>query len=243
MPIRAKKLKQDADAKRAPTTAAPQGLIPYDEPGQMTVTSRKDVSDGRVMADLILSPVARHAALASESGARGFGGKPPAMDAYESLSSRIDKAATGDMEDASRTLAAQAATLDALFTEMARRSRDNMGSYFDAAERYMRLALKAQSNCRTTLEALAKLHQPREQTVRHVHVNEGGQAVIAEQFHHHTGGTENGKAFDQSHAPDRPAERSAALPSPDPLGNGVPIPSREGKAPVPNARRDQSGRS
>ncbi|OYU35259.1 MAG: hypothetical protein CFE35_09710 [Novosphingobium sp. PASSN1] len=43
--------------------------------------------------------------------------------------------------------------------------------------RYMRLALKAQAACRSTLEALARLHQPREQTVKHVHVSEGGQAV------------------------------------------------------------------
>jgi hypothetical protein len=37
-----------------------------------------------------------------------------------------------------------------------------MSEYLDAAERYGRLAMKAQGNCRATLEALAKLHQPRE---------------------------------------------------------------------------------
>ena len=72
----------------------------------------------------------------------------------------------------------QAISLDALFTEMARRSGNNMGRYPDAADRYMRLALKAQAACRATLEALTSLHQPREQTVKHVHVNEGGQAVV-----------------------------------------------------------------
>jgi hypothetical protein len=34
------------------------------------------------------------------------------------------------------------------------------------------------------LEALAKLHQPREQTVKHVHVNEGGQTVVTDHFRH-----------------------------------------------------------
>lgn len=38
---------------------------------------------------------------------------------------------------------------------------------------------------RATLEALAKLHQPREQTVKHVHVNEGGRAIVADQIHQH----------------------------------------------------------
>ena len=82
----------------------------------------------------------------------------------------------------------------------ARRAANNMGEYINATERYGRLALKAQSNCRATLEALAKLHQPREQTMRHVHVNEGAQAVVADHLHNHTGAAENGKSVKQSHA-------------------------------------------
>ena len=82
----------------------------------------------------------------------------------------------------------------------ARRAANNMGEYINATERHGRLALKAQSNCRATLEALAKLHQPREQTVRHVHVNEGGQAVVADQFHLQIGGPENADRAEQPHA-------------------------------------------
>lgn len=96
-------------------------------------------------------------------------------------------------------------------------------------------AVRAQS--RATLEALAKLHQPREQTVRHVHVNEGGQAVIANQVHHHAGGIENGESVEQSHAPGAP-NAIAALPGPDPLRDGVPVPSGSRAEAVPHARRD-----
>ena len=92
------------------------------------------------------------------------------------------------MTMATRILASQATSLDAMFTELARRASVNMAEYPQAMERYMRLAFKAQSASRSTLEALARLHQPREQTVRHVHVNDGGQAVIADQFHHHDAG-------------------------------------------------------
>lgn len=74
-------------------------------------------------------------------------------------------------------------TLESMLAELARRAANTMGEYINAAEHYGRLALKAQSNCRATLEALAKLHQPREQTVHHVPVNEGGQAVVADHFH------------------------------------------------------------
>jgi hypothetical protein len=80
-----------------------------------------------------------------------------------------------------------------MFTELAPRAAVNMGQYLDASERYMRLALKAQGNCRSTLEALGKLHQPREQTVKHVHVNEGAQAIVADQFHQHQNNLETEK--------------------------------------------------
>jgi hypothetical protein len=135
-------------------------------------------------------------------------------------------------------LVAQAHSLDALFTELARRATLNMGEYVGATESYGRLALKAQSNCRATLEALMKLHQPREQIVKHVHVNEGGQAVVADHFH--AGGGENGNTIKQSHAMGA-AAASPALPGPDPEGNGVPIPSREWEATLQDARRDESG--
>ena len=95
-----------------------------------------------------------------------------------------------------------------MFAELARRAGNNMGEYINAAERYGRLALKAQSNCRATLEALAKLHQPREQTVKHVHVNEGGQAVVADHIHQHTGGRENAKTNGQPHALESMADAS-----------------------------------
>ncbi len=193
----------------------------------------------KTLARVSLDPGVRHAQLAMAFAQQVFGDKhqPSIMDSTEVLAQALAKAETGDKRLASRLLAAQAITLDSMFTELARRAAINMGEYINAAELYGRLALKAQSNCRATLETLAKLHQPREQTVRHVHVNEGGQAVIADQFHHHAGGQANGKSVKQSDATG-PAGPSAALPCPDPLGNGVPIPSRARTEAVPNARGD-----
>ncbi len=47
-----------------------------------------------------------------------------------------------------------------MFLELARRSGANMGEYIQAAEAYMRLALKAQAQCRATLETLANTKNP-----------------------------------------------------------------------------------
>ena len=195
----------------------------------------------QAMARKLLEPDFRHALTASAFAGHALGKNfegPGIMDFITHLQSAGEKAQSGDLVIATRVLAAQVTTLDSMFTELARRAACNMGEYINAAERYGRLALKTQSNCRATIEALAKLHQPREQTVRHVHVNEGGQAVVAEHFHNHTGGKENEKTNDQSDAT-AAAGPSPTLPGPNPLRDGVPIPSRKGQAAMSDARRDE----
>jgi hypothetical protein len=195
-----------------------------------------DETEGEAMARVLLNPNARHGHVAIIFAASMLGmaaEKPGIMDCSKFVKARGDKAVNGDLEFASRMLAAQATTLDAMFTEFARRAHLNFPNNFDASERFTRLAMKAQSNSRTTLETLAKLHQPREQTVRHIHVNEGGQAIVADQFHNHTGGRENAKSADQPH---EQGASGTALLGPDPLGKGLPIASLEGKEALPVAR-------
>ncbi|MEQ1498852.1 MAG: hypothetical protein ABL914_09325 [Novosphingobium sp.] len=192
----------------------------------LSIQQSPDETGAQALARKLLQPSFKNAVAASAFTDKALGSgieKPGLADYATHVQSMTGKAAGGDLDMASRILSAQAIALDSMFAELARRTALNMGEYINAAERYGRLALKAQSNCRATLDTLAKLHQPREQTVRHVHVNEGGQAVIADQFHHHTGAEENAETADQSDATGA-AGASPALPSPDPLGSGVPIP-------------------
>ncbi|QGN56547.1 hypothetical protein GKE62_17905 [Novosphingobium sp. Gsoil 351] len=193
------------------------------------------------MAGAMVDPFFRHGVVAkglADKMAGKLPGEPDFGDYGESLKAKANAAANGELKMASELLTVQAFSLDAMFTELSRRATLNFGDYPQAADRYARLAFKAQGNCRAVLEALAKLHQPREQTVRHVHVNEGGQAVIADEFHHHTGGSGENEKFDgQSHTAGSTGA-SPALPCPDPFGNGVPIASGAGQAAMQDARRD-----
>jgi len=210
----------------------------------MRVLQTKDETDGQALARNLLEPSVRHGLSASAFVSKMIGTAaeaPGIMDYADHVASAGTKAASGDLELPSRMLAAQAITLDSMFTEFARRAAENMGEYVDAAERYGRLALKAQSNCRATLEALAKLHQPHEQIVRHVHVNDGGQAIVADQFHHHGGASRNGNSVKQSDATG-PVGQCASLPGPDSKGNGVPISGGEREAALQDAWRDQPRR-
>jgi hypothetical protein len=67
----------------------------------------------------------------------------------------------GDLHRPEAMLIAQAHTLDSLFHEMIKRFRLTSDKNFLVSEKYMRLALKAQSQCRTTLEALAEIKNPK----------------------------------------------------------------------------------
>ena len=229
---------------RATAKLDEDGLVAPGATPQLDIVKRDDEKVGRTLARVTLDPQTRNANLAMSFGSQMFGDrlKPEIAESSAVLGEEIQRAMKGDLSLASRIYTSQAISLDTLFTDMARRSGLNMGQYPDAADRYMRLALKAQSACRSTLEALARLHQPREQTVKHVHVNEGGQAVVADHFHQQTGDRENGKSVKQSEATG-PAGPIAALPSPDPFGNGVSITSRERQTAMPNARRDKSRRT
>ena len=71
------------------------------------------------------------------------------------LSDQVAAVEKGDVTRGSAALVAQAHTLDALFNDLTYRSIANMNEgYIDAAETFMKLALKAQGQCKATWEAV-----------------------------------------------------------------------------------------
>lgn len=203
----------------------------------LNVSFKEGQTEAEGLAAVALDPVAHGMAVARLFNVGSFG-EQDLTATFLLLKEQAEAAGQGDFRHQRMMLATQATTLNLIFSELARRAAANMGEYIKATETYMRLALKAQAQSRATVEALDKLANGHVQTVKHVHVSEGGQAVIADQFHHHTGGPENGQSIEQPHATGTGAAgASPALPCPDPLGPAVPIPGSEGQAPMPNARR------
>ncbi len=80
----------------------------------------------------------------------------PALAA--ALGEQARNANDGDLSRGESMLMAQAHTLNALFTALTRRAVAQ--EYLTQYETYMRLALKAQSQCRATLETLAGIKNP-----------------------------------------------------------------------------------
>ena len=94
------------------------------------------------------------------------------------LAEQAKLASDGNLERAEAMLLIQAHTLDAIFNNLARRAALNAGEYLGACETYLRLALKAQSQCRATLETLATVKNPPPVAfVRQAHIAHGPQQV------------------------------------------------------------------
>lgn len=74
----------------------------------------------------------------------------------------IESICTDDLSCIERILVAQALTLDSIFHRLVGQSQENIGHYPNAVDTYMRLGLKAQAQCRTTIESLVALKRPRQ---------------------------------------------------------------------------------
>lgn len=80
----------------------------------------------------------------------------------DELKKQTDAIQSGDMGRPEAMLTAQAHTLDALFSNLARRAQANMqGGYLESATTFMKLALKAQAQTVRTIEALGELKNPK----------------------------------------------------------------------------------
>lgn len=95
----------------------------------------------------------------------------------DDLSLQCNQSSNGDLSRAEAMLTTQAHTLDTIFNNLARRAAQNMGEYLGASETYLRLALKAQSQCRATLETLAAIKNPPVVYARQANVTTGPQQI------------------------------------------------------------------
>ena len=95
------------------------------------------------------------------------------------LKRQTDAIQAGDMGRPEAMLTAQAHTLDALFSNLARRAQANMHSgHIESATTYMKLALKAQAQTVRTIEALGELKNPKHIAyVAQANISNGHQQV------------------------------------------------------------------
>jgi hypothetical protein len=129
----------------------------------LNVTLKTGQTKEHQLAKLGLSPCFANAHTATLF-IQGSAGKLDIGEAFDVMEAKAVKTGEGDLSELEATLTAQAVTLNTVFNELARRAAFNMGQHIDATEKYMRLALKAQGQCRATVETLAEIKFPRSAT-------------------------------------------------------------------------------
>lgn len=94
------------------------------------------------------------------------------------LQQQVEQIKADNLDRPEAMLINQAHTLDTIYNTLVRRSAQHMGQQMEAAETYMKLALRAQSQCRSTLEALNEMKHPRHVSfVRQANIAGGHQQI------------------------------------------------------------------
>lgn len=148
-----------------------------EEPEMLKVVQRRGEADSAAVSRAAITPYIQ-GALTTRSYINPYfrEGGANLNGLAQALNEQAEQANKGDFSHAEAMLATQAATLDAIFHQLAQQA--NGSEYMDKMERYMRLAFKAQSQCRTTLEALAEVKAPKAvQFVRQANFAQGHQQV------------------------------------------------------------------
>ena len=126
------------------------------DPNQITANGKADEDQAVAIARTVLRPTVQAAVTLKEYG-KSYGD----LDLgglIDSLSELTRTTSDGDLKRAEAMLTAQAHTLDAIFNNLARRAIN--AEYMDNLDRYLKLGLRAQSQCRATWEALATIKNP-----------------------------------------------------------------------------------
>lgn len=114
-----------------------------------------------------------------------------------SMNDSIKDVQAGDLSKAEAMLYGQATALQSIFTHFSRRAL--IQEYQNHLESFLRMALKAQNQCRMTLETLATLKNPQVVFAKQANINNGGQQQV----------NNNGAAPGAPNAATAPASRDA----------------------------------
>lgn len=144
------------------------------QPRQLAAIAMPGEDEALAIAKFTLRPTVQAAVTLSEYG-KVFGNLD-LSGLIESLQAQVKAVSDGDLKRSEAMLTAQAHTLDAIFNNLARRAIN--AEYMDNLERYLKLALRAQAQCRATWEALATIkNPPMVGYVRQANIAHGDQQV------------------------------------------------------------------
>lgn len=134
-----------------------------------------DDEKGRAYANLINSPELAAHRIVSMMQPKNLADEIDVPGMLETLRDQAAAVQRGDLAQAEAMLINQASALQALFVRLSERAMEQ--SHMPNLEGFMRMALRAQSQCRATLETLAAIKNPPIVYARQANVTTGPQQV------------------------------------------------------------------
>jgi len=133
---------------------------------KVAIDVEPDIDKSAGKAEKVLRPTVQAAFTLSEYG-KPFGDLD-IVDLVDSLAEQTTAVIDGDLGRGEAMLTAQAHTLDSIFNSLAQRAISSR--YLDHLDRYLKLALKAQSQSRATWDAISNIQNPRVQYVKQMNL-------------------------------------------------------------------------
>lgn len=123
--------------------------------------SEKPEGEGREFARTFGEPMFQAMMSVGRLMGERFQGTGDLRGIVDALRDEVRAVQGGKLAGQEAMLVSQARTLDVLFHRLLQQALLNMGEHLDATDTYMRLALRAQSQARATIETLGELKHPR----------------------------------------------------------------------------------
>ena len=153
-----------------------QALAKTDDKNTVQLKLEKGRSEDKQFAELSLSATTLNA-MTARTFTQHITGSTDITETILTMHEKVNSVNNGNTKDLEATLTAQVTSLNAIYSEMARRAALNMGEHLHATESYMRLALKAQAQCARTIEVIAAMKNPPVIFAKQANISNGNQQV------------------------------------------------------------------
>ena len=134
------------------------------------VDTKKEIDRSNTIAELLMHPTVQ-AGLTLDRWQPEIN----VVSATKKLIEQVNDVKKGDMSRPEAMLLSQAHTLDALFNSLAQKAF--MQTHMPHYESFLRLAFKAQSQCRATLQALSDVKNPSVVYAKQANISSGHQQI------------------------------------------------------------------
>ena len=180
------------------------------DPKTIEVEQKPGEAPERALARKILGPTVGAALTANAFRPNGISDQDLPSLVME-LREQCEQASANNLVREEAMLVAQAHSLDAIYNRLAGRAAVNMAEHPQAMEIFLRMALRAQSQCRATIEALAAIKNPPVIYARQANIANGPQQInngVAASLESACTGGPNAHAGERGSAPNKLLESS-----------------------------------